>query len=804
VTAAKTYPLFKAHVPADEALANIRAVFESGFLNEGTQVTELTLALREVLGAERLVLTNSCTSALTLALKLAGVTFTSDVVSTALTCVASNTPIVNLGARIVWADVNPLTGMLDTVDVAKKITPETKAVIAVAWAGTPPELAQLQLVCRTRHVKLILDAAHAFGAEYNGRPIHEFSDICCYSFQAIKHFTSVTPETPVLIRVNQVVSIAKIGDLDNKIVGSECLAFDQEGKTRWSKITAFIRHPIDDVILAVKTEKGRTVKITRSHSVFTYDGNKFIPTIGAELKIGDFLAVPRRLDLGENKNKEIDLLELLKDETLMVRNDEIRLAREGRGSNAGKWVKRWLPVDERLCKILGYYAAEGGVAKFSRNGKGPGTSSIRFSFGAHERNTHVKDVISLMESLFPYRGQIYNANPQKTSLLIIYGSTLVAKIFKALGCGDSLYTKGIPSLMWNVPDSCKWAFVDGLMNGDGHTRSQDGYTTYETLKVASSNLANGLHYLLLSMGVQSSVSSGYTKKNDSIHRNYECVLINRGGQHRSRENTVPRELTTGNSRKQRVMTSRLKSGDAHCNANLLNDIALLRITDIQEEPYKGDVYDFSVDGLENFIGGYGAICLHNTGDGGAIVCKSENDYKRAKALKWFGLDRDAAKDAQGNWKGQQWDADIVEAGYKFNMNNIAAVIGLSQIPHISRILWVHRTNAELYDELFADVEEIRPAARPDGGRTSAWVYTMLLRGGKRDELLRRLNAEGIMAGLVHVPNDNYTAFAASKTDLPGLRAFAAAQFSLPCGWWMTAHDVRYVAGRVKALVKELP
>lgn len=382
----KTYPLFKVHVPKMEALARIEEVFDSGFINEGEQVTQLTDGLSRWLGGldgrlAKLLLTNSCTSALTLALKLSGVDCGSDVVSTPMTCVATNTPIANLGGKIVWADVDPQTGMPSVADVEKAITSRTKAIVVVAWAGTPPGLSELFSFCEAHSIALILDAAHAFGAEYNGVPVHKFARFTCYSFQAIKHFT--------------------------------------------------------------------------------------------------------------------------------------------------------------------------------------------------------------------------------------------------------------------------------------------------------------------------------------------------------------------------------------------------------------------------------------TGDGGALVCDREDDFKRAKALKWFGLDRDAVKDAKGDWKGQQWDADVVEAGFKFNMNNVAAAIGLAQLPHAKKIVETHRRNAALYDELLRTLAGVLdPVVRPAGGVSSHWVYTVLLRSGQeaRDKLLLALNEVGVKAGLVHVPNDGYTAFRASRVDLPGVRQFASQQFSLPCGWWLERRDIHEIVEHVVRLV----
>ena len=198
-----------------------------------------------------------------------------------------------------------------------------------------------------------------------------------------------------------------------------------------------------------------------------------------------------------------------------------------------------------------------------------------------------------------------------------------------------------------------------------------------------------------------------------------------------------------------------------------------------------------------------AIKHFTTGDGGALICSSAADHQRAKALKWFGLDRDRAKDEHGNWKGQQWDVDIEEAGYKFNMNNVSAAIGLSQLPHIDSIVGRHRCNADTYDTLFRDFEPVVANYRVEGALSSHWTYAMQVDPDRcsmgRDDLLKALNAEGIMAGVVHVPNDDYTCFREFKADLPGVRRFAANQLSLPCGWWLDEDDVYHIASRVKEL-----
>lgn len=373
-----SYPLFKVHMPVDDATDAVREVLASGFVNEGVQVSKFHVSVSELLGVDKLVLVNACTSALTIAYKIAGVGPGTNVVTTAMTCIASNTPIVNLGGEIVWADVDRYSGCLDPDFLEEKITPETKCIVSVAWAGTPGNLEAIDAIAKKYDLIHILDAAHALGATWNGRPISDFADFTCYSFQAIKH----------------------------------------------------------------------------------------------------------------------------------------------------------------------------------------------------------------------------------------------------LSCGD----------------------------------------------------------------------------------------------------------------------------------------------------------------------------------GGALVCRDEAVFSLAKKLKWFGYDRDAHKDEKGEWKGQRWSADVLEGevGFKFNMNNISAAIGLSQMPYIKGILDRHRLNAEIYNEAFKGRNDILPVAVPIEATSSHWVYTAVLldESINRDRLLEDLNRVGIAAGLVHLPNDLYSAFKSSEADLPGTRYFSERQISLPCGWWLDENDCKFIATEI--------
>lgn len=154
------------------------------YIGEGPRCAQLETELSLVLGHEHLLLVNSGTSAIRLALHLAGARKGTEVISTPQTCLLTNTAIMETGATIVWADVDPVTGNISPSNVLTKISSKTVAVVTVDWAGRVCDFSSLRK--QTRGIALIEDAAHAFAAQAPSR-----GDYICYSFQAIKHFTTV-------------------------------------------------------------------------------------------------------------------------------------------------------------------------------------------------------------------------------------------------------------------------------------------------------------------------------------------------------------------------------------------------------------------------------------------------------------------------------------------------------------------------------------------------------------------------------------------------------------------------------------
>lgn len=186
----KNIPLFKVFIP-ESVMETLQEVLFSGYVGEGPKVEEFERRLGPWLGNSSILALNNGTAALQLALRLANVGYGDEVISTAMTSSATNQPILAMGAKVIWADIDPWTANIDPEDVARKITPKTKAIICVHWGGYPCDLDELNAIAAEHGVKLIEDACHAFGSTYHNKSIGSHSDFVCFSFQAIKIMTTV-------------------------------------------------------------------------------------------------------------------------------------------------------------------------------------------------------------------------------------------------------------------------------------------------------------------------------------------------------------------------------------------------------------------------------------------------------------------------------------------------------------------------------------------------------------------------------------------------------------------------------------
>lgn len=186
-------PLFKVFMPESVAEPLKKTLF-SGYVGQGPRVEEFEQALADYIGNPYILTLNNGTAGLHLALRLAGVNNGDEVITTALTCTATNWPILANGGIPIWADIDPETGNIDPKSIAKRITKKTKAILVVDWGGYPCDLEEIKGIAVSpsgEKILIIEDAAHAFGAIYKNAKVGNFADFTVFSFQAIKHLNTV-------------------------------------------------------------------------------------------------------------------------------------------------------------------------------------------------------------------------------------------------------------------------------------------------------------------------------------------------------------------------------------------------------------------------------------------------------------------------------------------------------------------------------------------------------------------------------------------------------------------------------------
>lgn len=185
-------PLVKPYIaPKEEMLPAIENILYSGYIAEGEAVYSFEEKFGQFIGNAKLLALNSGTAALHIAYTLLNLGPGDEVISTAMTAEPTNTTIALTGAKIVWADVDERTGLLDPVSVREKITDRTKAIVLVHYAGMMCDMDRFKEISSKYGIPIIEDAAHALNAKYGGKPVGSSSRFTCFSFQAIKHMTTV-------------------------------------------------------------------------------------------------------------------------------------------------------------------------------------------------------------------------------------------------------------------------------------------------------------------------------------------------------------------------------------------------------------------------------------------------------------------------------------------------------------------------------------------------------------------------------------------------------------------------------------
>ncbi|WP_379157276.1 DegT/DnrJ/EryC1/StrS family aminotransferase [Paenibacillus sp. sgz5001063] len=181
----------KPHLPNQEKfISYVARIYRSGILtNHGQLVTELEGRLAEYLGVENILLVTNGTIALNVAYKL--LELKGEVITTPFSFVATTSSLVWEGLQPIFADIDESTLNMNIKEIENKITDSTSAIVPVHVFGNGCQVEEIDAIAKANNLKVIYDAAHAFGVQYNGQSILNYGDVATLSFHATKIFHTI-------------------------------------------------------------------------------------------------------------------------------------------------------------------------------------------------------------------------------------------------------------------------------------------------------------------------------------------------------------------------------------------------------------------------------------------------------------------------------------------------------------------------------------------------------------------------------------------------------------------------------------
>jgi len=175
---------------AEKASSAVGEIIQSRWIGQGQTVVDFENKIKEIFPIPYATAVNHVSSAIKLALAVAGVGPGDEVITTPQTCTATNHPILEQFATPVFADIQFMTGNLDPHDIEHRITNRTKAILCSHWGGYPCDLDEIHAIAHHHGLVVIEDASDAFGAKYKTSSIGTLSQFTCFNFQATQQITT--------------------------------------------------------------------------------------------------------------------------------------------------------------------------------------------------------------------------------------------------------------------------------------------------------------------------------------------------------------------------------------------------------------------------------------------------------------------------------------------------------------------------------------------------------------------------------------------------------------------------------------
>jgi len=197
----KNFLVFGSPLIEQQEIDEVVASLKSGWLGTGPKVRKFQEMFREYKGSKYAIALNSCTAALHLSMLSIGIKRGDEVIVPAMTFAATANAVIHASGVPVFTDCEKDTMNIDPEDIERKITPKTKAILPVHFAGRPCNMDAIMDIARKNHLRIVEDCAHAVETEYHGRKAGTFGDVGCFSFYVTKNI--VTGEGGMAITDNE-------------------------------------------------------------------------------------------------------------------------------------------------------------------------------------------------------------------------------------------------------------------------------------------------------------------------------------------------------------------------------------------------------------------------------------------------------------------------------------------------------------------------------------------------------------------------------------------------------------------------
>lgn len=770
-----TIPLFKVFMSPD-AKTEVAKVLDSGYIGQGPKVEEFEKQLKEYFNNDFIVTLNSGTSALHLALHLLkkpgkhhktfhgvagfdnywpGIEDGDEVLTTALTCTASNWPILANNMKIKWVDIDPTTLNMDLDDLERKITPKTKVIMVVHWGGYPNDLNRLKRIQQKANQlygfkpAIIEDGAHSFGTKFDGKLLGNHGNIVMYSLQAIKHITSIDGGL-LFLPHQELYDRAKLirwyginretNKKDFRCVHPNTLIRFADGTTE--KISKVVKNKIDKEVLVNEDGIFKPTKIKQW--VTSELGDRYYFKITTEKLNGRFSTI------------------ITNDHKIFTKNRDWKRADEVQ--NGEEILTSFLePNDKQKELIIGSLLGDASITvKKTKSNATLGVLNESHSLKQKEyidlKIEALNDLIANTKEFEPNidkRGIKSNGKKMYFTKSSPYFGDL-RKAFYPNGkkiVNKELVEKHFSDFMLAV-----W-FMD-----DGRTQVKNSFDGLQYFCDLSTNsfIKEDVEWLVELL----------------IKKGFECRFNNTNGN---------RIFFTANGSKNLIKTI----------GQYVPESMRYKVGHIS--PYTPDSTRHNTESQINEYFQYRFnIFKWETGKPNgyfdkAIITKNENNnYKTTYCLK--------VKSTYENFQTSaivvhNCEADIAEWGFKFHMNDVNATVGIENLKHANEIIGKHQANAAFYDKELQGVGGITLLNRHPDRESAFWIYSMLVED--RNGFYDWMKECEIMVSQVHERNDKHSCVWNYISSLPVLDKTIDKVVSIPVGWWVTEEERQYIVDCIK-------